>query len=247
MLRLLEPYYGTGRDVCTDNFFTSYNLAKLLLEKSLTIFGTIRNHRRRIPHFLNNRMELYSSTFLYNYDDVACLVAYQTKRNKKPVVLLSSTHTNISVTADECKKPLMILDYNQRKGGVDMFDKNLEEFSCRTKTVRWPLLFFSNMVDATGNNSYILLKKCGKYSKSKKAFLKHLTFQLATPAVEARLRLPNQKHTVRDAAAQVGFSIPYKSSISPGPTSSHQTRCRVCKKHTRSRCDNCGKRVCPQH
>ena len=247
VLRLLEPYYETGRDVCTDNFFTSYNLAKLLLEKSLTIFGTIRNHRREIPHSLNNRMELYSSTFLYNHDDGVCLVAYQAKRNKKPVVLLSSTHTNSSVTADECKKPLMILDYNQRKGGVDMFDENLEEFSCRRKTVKWPLLFFYNMLDAAANNSYILLKKSGRYSKSKKAFLKHLTFQLATPALEACLRLPNQKHAVRDAAAQVGFSIPFESSIRPGPTSSHQTKCRVCKKHTRSRCDNCGKGVCPQH
>ena len=156
---------------------------------------------------------------------------------------MSSTHTNSSVTADECKKPLMILDYNQRKGDVDMFEENLEEFSCRRKTVRWPLLFFYNMLDAAANNSYILLKKFGRYSKSKKAFLKHLTFQLATSAVEARLRLPNQKHTVRDVAAQVSFSIPFESSIRSGPTFSHETRCRVCKKHTRSRCDNCGKGV----
>ena len=127
-----------------------------------------------------------------------------------------------------------------------MFDENSEEFSCRRKTVRWPLLFFYNMLHAAANNSYIL-KKIWEYSKTKKAFLKHLTFQVATPAVEARLRLPNQKHTVRDASAQVGFSIPFESSIRPGPTSSHQTRCRVCKKHTRSRCDNCGKGVCPQH
>ena len=109
VLRLLESYYGTGRDVCTDNFFTSYNLAKLLLEKSLTIFGTIKNYCREIPHSLNNRMELYLSAFLYNHDDGVSLVAYQAKRNKKPVALLSSTHTNSSVTADECKKPLMIL------------------------------------------------------------------------------------------------------------------------------------------
>ena len=117
----------------------------------------------------------------------------------------------------------MILDYNQRKGGVDMFDKNLEKFLCRRKTVRWPLLFFYNMLDTAANNLYILLKKSGRYSKSKKAFLKHLTFQLATPAVEACLRLPNQKHTIRDAAAQVGFSIPFEFSICPSPTSSHQT------------------------
>ena len=66
----------------------------------------------------------------------------QLKEAKKPVMLLSSTHTENSVTTDECKKPLRILDYSQRKGGVDKFDENIEKFSCRRKTVRWPLLFF---------------------------------------------------------------------------------------------------------
>ena len=74
--------------------------------------------------------------FLYSHEDGECLVAYQAKRNKKLVILLISTHTENSVTTDECKKPLMILDYNQRKGSVDMFDENLEKFSCRRKTVR---------------------------------------------------------------------------------------------------------------
>ena len=91
-------------------------------------------------------------------------------------MLLSSTHTDSLVTAEESKKPLVILDYNQRKDGVDRFDENLEEFSCRRKTVRWPLLFFHNMVDAAANNSYILMKKSGRYSKSKKEFLKNLIF-----------------------------------------------------------------------
>ena len=125
----------------------------------------------------------------------------------------------------------MILDHNQRKGDVDMFDENLEKFSCRRKTVRWPLLFFYNMVDAAANNANILMKKCGRCSKSKKYFLKNLSFQLAKSAVENRLRLPKQNFSVRDAAAQIGFSIPTESNITPRPTvSSHQERCRVCKK-----------------
>ena len=40
VMRLLEPYFGTGRYTCTDNFFTSYNLAKLVLQKNLTLLGT---------------------------------------------------------------------------------------------------------------------------------------------------------------------------------------------------------------
>ena len=56
------------------------------------------------------------------------------------------------------------------KGGVDMFDENLEEFSCRRKTVRWPLLFFYNMLDAAANNSYILQKNLGDIPNQKKHF-----------------------------------------------------------------------------
>ena len=103
------------------------------------------------------------------------------------------------------------------------------------------------MVDTAAKNSYILIKKFRGYSKAKKEFLKNLTFQLAKPAVQACLRLLNQKHTVRDAASQVGFCLPFESKIHSHPMTSHQTKCRVCKKHTRLICNNCGKEVCPQH
>ena len=102
VLRLLEPYYGTGRDVSTNSIFTTFSLLKLLLESILTILGTIRTHRREIPSGFSNRMELYSPKFLYNhddgvcldalelyspqflynYDDGVCLVAYQAKKKK---------------------------------------------------------------------------------------------------------------------------------------------------------------------
>ena len=150
--------------------------------------------------------------YLYNHEDGVCLAVYQTKRNKKPVMLLSSTYTEKSATTDECKKPLMILDYNQRKGGVDRLDKNLEEFSSRQKTVRWPLLFFCNMVDAAHNNAYMLMKKCGRYFKSKKCILKSLIFQLAKSAVENHLNLPNKSTVLETQLLRLAF--PYQ----PNPT-----------------------------
>ena len=107
-----------------------------------------------------------------------CLLAYQAKKNKKPIMLLSS-HIDSFVAVGECKKPLAILDYNQEKGGVDRFDKNLKEFSCRSTTVRWPLLFFYSMVSDEANVLYILMKQSGRCSNSKRQFLKNLSFQLA--------------------------------------------------------------------
>ena len=39
VIKVLEPWYGTERDVCTDNYFTSYSLAQQLLQDNLTILG----------------------------------------------------------------------------------------------------------------------------------------------------------------------------------------------------------------
>ena len=61
VMKLVEPYFETGRDECTDNFFTIYNLAKLLLEKKLTLLGTVRRQRHDVPRSMVNKMELYNS------------------------------------------------------------------------------------------------------------------------------------------------------------------------------------------
>ena len=102
-MRLLEPYFETGRDVSTDNFFTRYNLAKLLLQENLTLLGTIRKHRREVPWSLNRKMEIYSSRFFFNQVNAICLVAYQAMKNKNPVMLLSSSHADNLVATNETK------------------------------------------------------------------------------------------------------------------------------------------------
>lgn len=40
--KLAEPYLGCGRNITTDNFFTSISLAKKLHAKKITLVGTIR-------------------------------------------------------------------------------------------------------------------------------------------------------------------------------------------------------------
>ena len=64
VMRLLEPYFETDRGVCIDNFFTNYNLAKLLLQENLTLLGTTRKHHREVPGSLNRKMETCSCKFL---------------------------------------------------------------------------------------------------------------------------------------------------------------------------------------
>lgn len=47
--RLTEPIYGSNRNVTTDRWFTSIELAKELLSKGLTTIGTIRANKRELP------------------------------------------------------------------------------------------------------------------------------------------------------------------------------------------------------
>ena len=41
VLKVVEPWYGTGRDICTSNYFNSYTLANQLLQQNLTLLGTV--------------------------------------------------------------------------------------------------------------------------------------------------------------------------------------------------------------
>ena len=68
-------------------------------------------------------MEIYSRKLLFNNVNGICLVTYQTKKNKNPVMLLSSSHADNLVATNETKNPVLILDY----------DKEKEEWACLMK------------------------------------------------------------------------------------------------------------------
>ena len=108
--------------------------------------------------------------------------------------------------------------------------------------------FFYNIIDDAANNACILLRKAEEYKLTKKAFLKKLTFDLAKPTVGIRLSLFNQKHSVKSASVLVGVSA---LSVFAEPPNTVKTsriiRCMKCRKLTRSRCHDCGGRICTRH
>ena len=62
VMRLMDPYLGKGRNVTTDNFFTSLKLAKDLLKKKTSLIGTVNKVRRELPpSVMDLKPEMYSS------------------------------------------------------------------------------------------------------------------------------------------------------------------------------------------
>ena len=143
VLKVVKPWYGTGRDICTYNYFTSYTLANQLLQQSLTLLDTVRRHHRKVLLVWRQKNKLYRSKFIFNHRDGIFLVTYQAKRNKKPIILLSSSNSDPSVNSGESKKSRMILEYNTSKCGVDTFDQNLKKFILQPENcpLASPILF----------------------------------------------------------------------------------------------------------
>lgn len=121
-----------GHNITCDNFFTSYRLANELQKRKLTMLGTIRRNKQELPSEILKMQgrSLHSSVFLFS--ETATVVLYCPKN--KNVLVMSTMHTDASLTTREDKKPQMILDYNATKGGVDNLDKVTATYSCQRKT-----------------------------------------------------------------------------------------------------------------
>jgi hypothetical protein len=178
VLHLTRHYYATQRNIFVDRYFSSFSLIDELLTNGLTMTGTICAHSRDVPHQIRNvrPREVFSSQFLWNHEKRVVLCSYVPKRNKN-VLLISSMHTSNSIADREDKIPQLILDYNQGKGGVDLMDSCIEDFSCKRKTNRYPLIFFFNILDVALLNSFIIYKSHG-YADNRKAFIKQVSLSI---------------------------------------------------------------------
>ena len=185
VMKLCSVYFGTGRDVYVDRYFTSHSLVCNLLQQNLTVIETIMANRREVPSQFKaaKGREIESTKALYDHSNKILLLSYVPKRNKN-VLMMSSLHFSILIT-DCHKKPTVITDYYKHKEGVDTLDENCEEFSCLRKTNRWPMVINYNLINVATNNAFIVMRGSGKCDR-KTDFLKQLSFQLAQPCVSNR-------------------------------------------------------------
>ena len=95
VMRFASPYFGSGREIFTDRYFTSHSLAMQLVEKNLTLVGSMMIHMREVPSDIKSaKGELALSTVaLYDYANKIILLSYAPKRNKN-VLMLSSSHSS---------------------------------------------------------------------------------------------------------------------------------------------------------
>lgn len=233
---LVAELVNTGRNVTCNDFFTSLPLARFLLTKNLTIVGTIRKNKAELPpeFTITKGREVHST--LFGFQDDVTIASYCPKKHKI-VTLLSTLHDDAQVDGLQ-KKPAIITTYNETKAGVDKADQKLRHFSVKRKTRRWPMAVFSNMIDISALNAFIIYislhpDDMGTKSGKRRKFLIQLGLELVgvTEEEPAAVDLQSKPYTFGKAAVR--------------------KRCQLCprKKNRASKvtCMKCGKHTCGEH
>ncbi|XP_047103745.1 piggyBac transposable element-derived protein 4-like [Schistocerca piceifrons] len=96
VLDLVCHLAGSGRNITTDNFFTSYDLGQKWLKMKLTLVGTLRSTRKEVPKEFLPLKTREECTTRFAYSGKTLLASYVPKRNKA-VLLLSTQHQSFEV------------------------------------------------------------------------------------------------------------------------------------------------------
>jgi hypothetical protein len=114
VMKLMEPFLDDGRNVTTDNFFTSLSLSHRLLQRKTTLLGTVNKVRRELPQLAKDtaQREVFSTSVLRSGS--VSLTIYAPKKNKT-VCVLSSMHQDVTIGDGRKRKPNTITDYNHMK------------------------------------------------------------------------------------------------------------------------------------
>lgn len=247
--RLCEPIKGSGRNVTTDNWFTSMELLEALYKEKLTLLGTIRKNKKELPpEFVNPPKSRPVNSSVFGFRENATLVSFMPKKNKN-VLLVSSLHHDDNLDKDT-SKPEIIMDYNNTKGGVDTVDKLCASYDCARNTRRWPMVVFYSLLNIAGINSMIIHQSNNISHGKRRDFLRNLAFKLVESHLRVRASLTCLPKTMISRIREI---VRYEEPVQPvnENTQRKRGRCSYCdsKKNrpTKYSCKKCGKYMCLEH
>ncbi|XP_066918855.1 piggyBac transposable element-derived protein 4-like [Clytia hemisphaerica] len=169
VLSLLSDLLGKGYSVTLDNYYTSPEIAEILLNYNTDCYGTLRA-KANLPYDFwywrpvrGNPPEkkFNGDLMVLRWNDV-------TKTKKEKVVsMLSTIHTGQLIdsgkrnfrTGEAVYKPDVIVDYNSTMGGVDLLSRVVIPYSSQRRGVKWYRKLGELFIDIAMYNSYLVYKK----------------------------------------------------------------------------------------
>ncbi|XP_069178889.1 piggyBac transposable element-derived protein 4 isoform X2 [Procambarus clarkii] len=254
---LIATIENTGRNVTTGNLFTDFSLAKSLLDKNLTLLGTLRRNKPEIPSSFKRSKgrKIYSTEFGFSKEERVMICSYVPKKGKA-VLMLSSMHFNKDVQEKDPFKPHVILDYDATKGGVDQLDVLVKNYTCKRISNRWPLVVFYWMVDIAGYNSFVSFteKNPTAYEgpRQRRKFLTVLAERLCLPQIKQYSQSYGRFMPCHVKMCVKAFlNREDRPSVTQSEGEEKKRKCGFCSmninKKKKKSCTNCDKPICAEH
>jgi len=230
-----------------DNFFTSYSLLKELSSRQIKAVGTVRENRTQGADKILTSTKEMKKKDRGSYDFVCDGTVFIVRWNDNNIVNVASnflTHLPLQMASRRVKgqpqtavkQPLVVRQYNESMGGVDLFDRLLSSYrpTIRGKKWWWPL--FVHAINVTVVAAWRI--HC-QFANSKD----HLTFRreiartlLKTPLDIERSVMSSDLRSNPPTAVRYDDGDHVVGKVTQG-------RCRVCCKNTTLSCVRCTVRL----
>jgi hypothetical protein len=247
VMDLMEPFLDCGRNLTTDNWFTSQKLADLLCLRKTTLIGTLKGNATCLPLAAKSTVGRHRGDSVHYYSGNSTICSYWDK-GSKPVNVLSTMHGVLRNLGSEDGKSDIVEYYNATKSGVDILDKLVRIYSSKRKYRRWPCHIFFTLVDCSVYVAYLMQKNVHESQESHYTFKKELAYELAFPLIRCRSKIRSLRSTVKDAMKMIGIQAVLVPEIQP---SNHIRRCAFCPRDkdrkSKTSCVSCGKSICAVH
>lgn len=138
VMDLCRETFHKGHTLCTDNWYTSLELANKLIRKDTHLIGTLRKHRKGNPNgVVTAKLKRGKCIGKENNNGITILKW----KDKRDVLVLSTKHSvemvNVQTKTGFRQKPKIIVDYNAGKTAIDLSDQMTAYSSPLRKTIKW--------------------------------------------------------------------------------------------------------------
>lgn len=200
--------FECGFHIYTDRLYTSLALAQELAKIRIHLTGTVLGNRQGNPssfqkkNMKSNKMQLHEVRAFRHKDNVLVLAW----RDQRDVTMLSTVHNPSvveivrnkkgSTEKEKVLKPTVIMDYNERMGGVDAADHYISSYLFVRKSKKWWRKMFFWLLEVSVVNSFLLYNmyqqnignKCCESKKFREMLLLQLVGDFRNPSGKRRGR-----------------------------------------------------------
>jgi hypothetical protein len=265
--RLMQSLSGSKvyHVVYLDNWYTSMECVKWLVQNKFGCVGTIKANRKNTPKDFMVKGTDKSGDPRGTMKQAVCEVEgeevfFGSWKDKKAVHMLSTLASHIETCFRRCKEngkwtkkefpiPSVIKLYNKSMGGTDLFDYRLALYRVPLVAKKWACRIFDHFFMSVVLNAFILMKSARKLPDGYiyRTFVVNLMQQLVQEELQPPVNNNSscRKHTstiLTNSGPFVGFHSPRK--MPDIGTQRQRCKCRICKSRVNIMCETCGVYLC---